>query len=151
MPANHAILLVEDNEDDVILAQRAFRKAGITVPISVVRDGDEAVEYLEGSGRYTDRYSHPLPTLVLLDLKLPRRSGLDVLRWIRANPMLATMPVVVFTTSAQQSDLEQAYSLGANSYLRKPVALEATTEVLRTAGLYWLTHNEAPPQAQRGN
>lgn len=150
MPVNQPILLVEDNEDDVILAQRAFRKAGITAPIHVVRDGDEAVEYLEASGRYHDRYNHPLPAVVLLDLKLPRRSGLDVLRWIRSHSTLGLLPVVIFTTSTQHSDLEQAYSLRANSYLKKPVGLEATTEMLRVAGLYWLTMNEAPPQLQRG-
>ncbi|SNS57874.1 Response regulator receiver domain-containing protein [Noviherbaspirillum humi] len=150
MQAQQLILLVEDNEDDVILAQRAFRKAGVDVPICVVRDGDEAVDYLGGGGRYGDRRSFPLPTIVLLDLKLPRRSGLDVLRWIRADPALGTLPVIVFTTSAQASDLEQAYSLGANSYLKKPVTLEDTTEMLRAAGLYWLTHNEAPPQVRRG-
>lgn len=144
------ILLVEDNEDDVILVQRALRKAGVANPMHVVRDGDEAIEYLAAVGRFDDERRHPLPSLVLLDLKLPRRSGLEVLGWIRAHATLRTLPVVVFTTSTQASDLEQAYALGANSYLRKPVTPDDTLRLLHAAGRYWLDWNERPPQLRRG-
>lgn len=138
------ILLVEDNEDDVILIQRSLRKAGITAPIHVVRDGEKAIDYLEEASQ-PSRQSECLPAVVLLDLKLPRRSGLEVLAWIRAHSRLAMLPVVVFTTSAQDSDVREAYALGANSYLKKPVGIHETTEVLKSAGLYWLTHNIRPP------
>lgn len=138
------ILLVEDNEDDVILVQRSLRKAGITAPIHVVRDGDKAIVYLEEASQPLRR-PECLPAVVLLDLKLPRRSGLEVLAWIRSHPSLATLPVVIFTTSAQDSDVREAYALGANSYLQKPVGIHETTEVLKATGLYWLTHNVRPP------
>lgn len=149
MTSHHSILLVEDNEDDAILAQRAFRKAGVNAPVHIVVDGDEAVDYLNGVGKYQDKLQYPLPTLVLLDLKLPKRSGLEVLHWIRSHPTLSPLPVVVFTTSTQSSDLEKAYALGANSYLKKPATLEATTELLKAAGLYWLIHNQIPPNLAR--
>jgi CheY-like chemotaxis protein len=149
MTGQHSILIVEDNEDDILLAQRAFRKAGVTAALHVVRDGEEAVSYLEGSGAFMDHHQHPLPAMMLLDLKLPKRSGFDVLHWVRNHPTLRMLPVVVFTTSAQSSDLDRAYALGANSYLKKPATLEGTTELLKTLGLYWLTMNEAPPNLQR--
>lgn len=138
------ILLVEDNEDDVILVQRSLRKAGIAAPIHVVRDGEKAIVYLEEICQSLQQ-PEGMPAIVLLDLKLPRRSGLEVLAWIRSHPRLATLPVVIFTTSAQDSDVKQAYALGANSYLKKPVGIHETTEVLKAAGLYWLTHNVRPP------
>lgn len=144
-----SILIVEDNEDDVFLAQRAFRKAGVTAALHVVHDGEQAVDYLRGSGIFSDHCKHPLPTMMLLDLKLPKRSGFDVLDWVRKNSTLRALPVVIFTTSAQSSDLDRAYALGANSYLRKPATLDDTTELLKTLGLYWLAMNESPPNLQR--
>lgn len=141
------ILLVEDNEDDVILVQRSLRKAGVTAPVHVARDGDEAIAFLDGA-RPAD-ITEP-PALILMDLKLPRRSGLEVLAWIRAHPGLSTLPVVMFTTSTQDADVSQAYQLGVNSYLKKPATVQETTELLRTTGLYWLIHNVRSPEPGNG-
>jgi len=145
-----SILLVEDSDDDVILIQRALRKGGITAPIHIARDGEEALAYFEGTGKFFRAPRLPLPTLVLLDLKLPRKNGLEVLQWVRGHRTLATLPIVVFTTSTEPSDLERAYALGANSYLKKPVTLNETTELLKTVGIYWLAYNEQPPFIRRG-
>lgn len=139
------ILLVEDNEDDVILVQRSLRKAGVTAPVHVVRDGDEAIIFLGGAADAAQP-----PALVLLDLKLPRRNGLEVLAWIRAHPDLSALPVVMFTTSTQDADVGEAYRLGANSYLKKPATMQETTELLRTTGLYWLVHNVRSPAPRNG-
>jgi len=148
MKEESSILLVEDNEDDVILVQRALRKAGVVIPIHVARDGDEAVSCLEGSGKFLQQ-PPLLPAFVLLDLKLPRRSGLEVLEWIRAHPTLRSLPVVVFTTSTQDSDVSKAYALGVNSYLKKPAGAQETADLLKTAGLYWTTQNIRPPAVKR--
>lgn len=149
MSEERSILLVEDNEDDVILIQRALRKGGITAPVHVARDGDEAVDFLSGAeqSQYTPAFA--LPNIVLLDLKLPKRNGFEVLQWIRSHQTLARLPVVVFTTSTQDSDLARAYGLGANSYLKKPATTGETTALLKAVGTYWLTYNERPPLAQR--
>jgi CheY-like chemotaxis protein len=147
MMINHTrlnILLVEDDADDVLLIQRAFRKAQIINPIQTVINGDAAVDYLAGQGAYTDRGRYPLPVLILLDLKLPRRSGLEVLEWLKRQPMIKRTPVVVLTSSAEVSDLNRAYDLGANSYLIKPVTFEALVAIIKTVNLYWLVTNEAP-------
>ena len=119
--AAHTILLVEDDSNDVLLLQRAFRRAGLTHALQVVSDGDQAVAYLGGQGQFNDRGKHPLPSLVLLDLKLPRRSGLEVLGWIRdQKPEVKNLPVIVLTSSRLSEDVDRAYSLGANSYMAKP-------------------------------
>jgi len=115
------ILLVEDRDDDVILVLRSFDKAGIKNPIKVVKDGEEAIGYLEGSGKYSNREDHPLPELILLDLKLPKVDGFEVLRWIRTHPELSRLRVVVLTCSDNIRDVNLAYSLGANSFLVKPM------------------------------
>lgn len=148
MSDQRSILLVEDNEDDVILIQRALKKGGIAAPVHIARDGDEAVDFLTRADQFRETRSTSLPTMVLLDLKLPKRNGFEVLQWIRSHVSLAQLPVVVFTTSTQHSDLERAYGLGANSYLKKPVTMGQTTELLRTVGIYWLTCNEPPPIVQ---
>ena len=142
--ANFTILLVEDDADDVLLIQRAFRKAKIANPIQAVRDGDEAVAYLSGAGPYGDRRQFPSPVLILLDLKLPRRSGFEVLEWLRGQPGLKRTPVVVLTSSKETADVNRAYELGANSYLLKPVTFEALQEMMRTISLYWLVFCEIP-------
>lgn len=149
MTEERTILLVEDNEDDVILIQRALRKGGIQAPINLARDGDEAIDFFSGAGKFQDHSSHPLPTIVLLDLKLPKKNGFEVLAWIKAHERFASLPVVVFTTSAQDSDLKQAYALGANSYLKKPATMAETTDLLKTVGAYWLDSNVGPPGLQR--
>src|SRR5256885_11012165 len=119
MNLNKLVLLVEDNEDDVFIMQNAFQKARIANPIFVAGDGRSALDYLEGLGKFADRAQFPLPGLVLLDLNLPQVHGLDVLKSIRANPLLRPTLVVVLTSSDQESDIDKAYRIGANSYLTK--------------------------------
>jgi CheY-like chemotaxis protein len=143
------ILLVEDNEDDVVLIQRALRKGGIDAPVHVACDGDEAIAYLSGTGKYHDSVHYPLPTVVLLDIRLPRKNGLEVLEWLKSHDELALLPVVMFTNSAEEVDIRQAYKLGANSYLKKPYTLAETTTLLQTIGAYWLDYNRCPPGLQR--
>ena len=138
------ILLVEDNEDDVLFLRRAMKLAGILHPLQVVRDGRQAIDYLEGSGAYKNRAEFPLPCLVLLDLKLPRVMGLDVLHWIRQQSRLEPLPIIVFTSSQEENDIQRAYRLGANSYLVKPSSADKLLELVKTFGIYWLQHNTPP-------
>jgi CheY-like chemotaxis protein len=138
------ILLVEDNPDDVELTIRAFARSHVANPISVARDGAEALERLHGTG--DDAASLPaLPQLVLLDLKLPKVDGLEVLRRIRTVERTRLLPVVVLTTSREERDLVESYRLGANSYIRKPVDFAEFVEAVQQIGLYWLVLNEPPP------
>lgn len=139
------LLVVEDEPEDRFLITRALDKARIANPVQTASDGDEAVAYLSGEGKFADRDAHPLPILVLLDLKLPRRSGLEVLAWIRGNAALRRLPVVVLTSSADKGDVGRAYDGGANSYLVKPVEFEALHRMIETLGLYWLVMNRLPP------
>jgi two-component system response regulator len=136
------ILLVEDNPDDVVLTQRAFRKANIANEIHVVTDGAAALDYLLGDTRGVD----DLPCLVLLDLKLPKVGGLDVLDKIRADERTRCIPVVILTSSKQDEDLIAGYTKGANSYIRKPIEFEKFVEVVGQLGMYWLVLNEPPPR-----
>lgn len=135
------LLLVEDNDDDVFFMKRALKDAAINNPIQVASDGQEAIDYLGGAGKYQDRQQYPLPTLVLLDLKMPRRDGLEVLEWLRSQPALRTLVVIILTTSRENSDMERAYQLGANSFLLKPSNIKALSEMMTALKLYWLTHN----------
>ena len=143
-PPPYPILLVEDTRDDVLLIRRAFRKAGLNVSVHCVGDGEAAIHYLSGEGAYSDREQHPLPVLVLLDLKLPRRSGFEVLAWIRQQPLLKRLSVVMLTSSDQAPDVNRAYDLGASSYLVKPVEFDALLEMVRALDLYWLLWNQRP-------
>ncbi len=143
-PGQPTILLVEDEPGDVLLIRRACRRANLSSPLQVVGDGEAAVAYLAGQGAYADRQQYPLPALVLLDLKLPRKSGLEVLAWLRAQPALKRLPVVVLTSSRERGDVDRAYELGANSYLVKPVGFDTLQEMIQTLGLYWLVLNERP-------
>ncbi len=138
------ILIVEDDPNDVLLLQRAFKKANIVVPLQTVGHGDDAVAYLAGDGQYADREQYPAPILVLLDLKLPRRSGLEVLEWIRAQSGLRRLPVVVLTSSKEADDINKAYDLGANSYLVKPVGFDSLLALVKSLQMYWLTLNQQP-------
>lgn len=140
------ILLVEDSDDDIALTMRAFRKASIGNPIHVVHDGEEALDYLKGRGTHADRDGADLPCLVLLDLQLPKRGGLEVLEQIRADPRTELIPVVILTSSREEQDLVSGYRLRANSYIRKPVDFEQFQEAVRQLGLYWLVVNEPPPR-----
>jgi len=143
------ILLVEDNRDDEVLTLRALRKNRITNEVVVVRDGAEALEYLFGTGRYQGRDTTVMPDLVLLDLKLPKIDGLEVLRRLRASEGTRALPVVILTSSAEEQDVLKSYGLGANSYIRKPVDFDEFTEAARQLGVYWLVLNQGPPK-QRG-
>lgn len=133
------ILLVEDNEDDELLTLRAFSKTNVGKSVHVARDGQEALDYLHGPN------AGPRPALILLDLKLPRVDGLEVLRRIRGDDRTRTLPVVILTSSREQQDLVAGYDLGANSYVQKPVNLNGFIEATRQLGLYWLELNEPPP------
>jgi CheY-like chemotaxis protein len=143
-PDAYPILLVEDSPDDALLIQRAFRKANLANPVQLVRDGEEAVAYLSGDAPFADRARFPLPVFMLLDLKLPRRSGLEVLAWVRQESAVKRLPVVVLTSSRESVDVNRAYDLGVNSYLTKPVGFEALIEMVKNVNLYWLVLNENP-------
>lgn len=138
------VLLVEDNEDDILFVQRAFRRAKLSNALPVVEDGDDAVAYLSGEGEYADRSRHPMPTLILLDIKLPRRSGLEVLEWLRAQPGLRRIPVVMLTSSKESADVDRAFDLGASGYLVKPVDFDGLLEMVKTIGVYWMVMSELP-------
>lgn len=148
MSANQTILLVEDNLKDVFLIQRALRRAEITTAMQVVNDGDAAVLYLSGQAPYFDRSVYPLPSLILLDLKLPRRSGAEVLSWLRQQPDLRRTPVVVLTSSREHADVNRIYDLGANAYMVKPPSFDHLVEIIRTLNLHWLVYNEQPQTSE---
>lgn len=141
----HNILLVEDNPNDEMLTLRALKKHGLVNSVDVARDGAEALDYLFCQGAYADRDPEQLPQLVLLDLKLPKITGLQVLKRVRETPRTRLLPVVALTTSDEEKDLAECYSLGANSYVRKPVDFLQFMEAVRQLGLYWLVLNEPPP------
>jgi two-component system, response regulator len=141
------ILLVEDNDDDVQLTLRALRQNHVANTVEVVRDGREALDFLFAEGAHEGRAAADLPQLVLLDLKLPKIGGLEVLEAVRAEPRTRRLPVVILTSSNVESDLASSYDLGANSYIRKPVDFTQFMEAVRQLGLYWLVLNEAPPLA----
>lgn len=140
------ILLVEDDENDAFFLERAVRKAGIPHPLRIVRDGQEAIHYLGGTNDYADRAAHPLPGLVLLDLNLPVRHGLEVLKWMRSRLETRSIVVIVLTSSIDVLDLHEAYTLGANSYLVKPADPNELTTVVDALRSYWLSLNSPPPQ-----
>lgn len=141
---SQVILVVEDDQNDVLLIQRAFTKARILNPLRVVSNGDEAIAYLSGDSQFGNRQTYPIPVLVLLDLKLPRRSGLEVLLWIRHQPGLKRLPVVVLTSSRESSDINRAYDLGANSYLVKPVGFDSLLDLVKSLEVYWMMLNQNP-------
>lgn len=138
------ILLVEDNPDDVALTLRALKKNNIANVVVVAKDGAEALEYLLGTGTYAGRDPRDHPAVVLLDLKLPKVDGLEVLRRLRADPRTKLLPVVILTSSREEQDIIHGYDLGANSYVRKPVDFTAFVEAVKNLGLYWLVLNEPP-------
>jgi two-component system, response regulator len=142
--AQKTLLLVEDNPDDETLTVRALRRHNLANEIVVARDGQEALDYLFGEGEYSGRNTEDLPQVMLLDLKLPKLDGLQVLEQMRANPLTRRVPVVVLTSSNEEQDMLRSYDLGANSYIRKPVDFEQFLEAARQLGLYWLVLNEVP-------
>ncbi|MDT8387773.1 MAG: response regulator [Thiogranum sp.] len=139
------ILLVEDNSDDEALTLRALKRNSILENVMVVRDGAEALDYLFSTGRYVDRDPGGLPDVVLLDLKLPKIDGLEVLQRIRGNERTRRIPVVILTSSNEESDIVRGYDSGANSYIRKPVDFNQFMEAVRQLGIYWLVMNLPPP------
>lgn len=139
-----SILLVEDNPDDELLTLMAFRENNILNNIVIARDGEEALDYLFGKGMYSDRDVNILPQLILLDLKLPKVDGLEVLQQIRSTAGTMYLPVVVLTSSREEMDIIKSYQLGANSYIRKPVDFEQFSDAIKQLGLYWLVLNELP-------
>jgi two-component system, response regulator len=145
MKEQRLILLVEDNDDDVELTLRALRRNRVANRVDVVRDGAEALDYLFSAGAYAGRDARDVPQLVLLDLKLPKVGGLEVLERLRSDPRTRRLPVVILTSSNVESDLARSYDLGANSYIRKPVDFTQFMEAVNQLGLYWLVLNEAPP------
>jgi two-component system response regulator len=140
------ILLVEDNPDDEALTLRALRRNNILNELVVARDGADALEYLFGEGRYAGRDTRDQPSLILLDLKLQKIDGLEVLRRLRADPRTKLLPVAVLTTSNEENDIAMSYRLGANSYIRKPVDFTQFMDAVRQLGLYWLALNISPPR-----
>ncbi len=138
------ILLVEDNDNDVLLLRRAFIKARVLNPLQVVRSGEEAIAYLSATGKYANRQEYPLPSLILLDLKMPGLDGFDVLRWIRQDPEMRVLRVVVLTSSDEMRDINLAYQLGANSFLVKPADFERFVEISQALNGYWLWLDKAP-------
>jgi two-component system response regulator len=146
------ILQVDDDPNDVFLLQHAMRKMGVANPIQVASDGQEAIDYLQGAGKFADRVRFPFPCLVLMDLKLPHVMGLDVLRWIRQQPATA-LTVVMLTASGSEADIVEAYRLGANAFLIKPSEANRLEEMVKAVKDFWLTHNmlpqEVPPRLAR--
>src|SRR5436189_6194541 len=139
------ILLAEDDPNDVLLVQRALQRNHVANPLQVVRDGEEALAYLSGAGTFADRERYPLPVLLLMDLKMPRKSGLEVLEWLRQQTGgLRRLPVVVLTSSNQSLDINRAYDLGANSSLVKPAGFDSLLELVKNLDMYWLILNEKP-------
>lgn len=144
--SDKVILLVEDNSDDEALTLRAFKKNNIRNPVIVLRDGQQALDYLFATGPYGGRDARDLPQVVLLDLKLPKVDGLEVLRRVRADVRTQPLPVVILTSSKEEQDIITGYRLGANSYVRKPVNFDEFLEAARQLGLYWLLLNEPLPR-----
>ena len=140
------ILLVEDNPDDAKLTLRAFKRNNMLNPIVVARDGVEALDFLFARGAYAERAGKPPPTLIILDLKLPKLDGLGVLKAVRGDERTQLIPVVILTSSKEEQDLIQGYSLGANSYVRKPVDFAEFQEAVKLLGIYWLMTNQPPPK-----
>ncbi len=148
---NQTILLVEDSEDDVFLMKRALKEANILNPLQIAVHGQHAIDYLAGTGKYADRVQHPLPSLIFLDLKLPFKHGFEVLQWIREQPGLAAILVIVLTSSSEERDIQQAYRLGARSFLVKPPTPEMLVELMLSLKNYWVKFNEYPAMDTPGS
>ena len=148
MSSDKVILLIEDNASDVELTRRAFSKSRIGNDLAVVEDGEEAVQYLWATGAYAGRDAADLPALVLLDVNLPKLSGIEVLRRIRADVRTRRLPVVILTSSREEQDIAAGYDLGVNSYIRKPVDFKQFAQCIEQLGLYWLILNEPPPKVK---
>jgi CheY-like chemotaxis protein len=131
------VLLVEDDLNDIFLVKRAFKMAELETPLQVVTDGEEATHYLSGHGKYADRSAHPLPKLIVMDIKMPRMSGFEVLEWIKHNPTFRRLPVIIVSSSDRPQDIDRAYELGANAYMVKPVNFRAVERLFGSITHYW--------------
>jgi CheY-like chemotaxis protein len=141
---NHGlILLVEDRPDEIELMKQALHQAGVGNPLRMISDGAEAIAYFEGRNRYADRNAFPLPRLVLLDLKLPNRTGLDIVKWLKSDERLKRIPVIIVTSSREPSDMEKAYSAGVNSYLVKPTSFRDFVDTMKITATYWIHYNSS--------
>jgi CheY-like chemotaxis protein len=138
------LLVVEDNEDDIFFIDRIFRQIEARCHLKFARDGVEAVEYLAGQGRYKDREEYPIPTMILMDLKMPRMNGFEVLEWMQKRPEIRLIPTVVVTSSTLQDDVTRAYRLGANAVMNKPVDKDSLTQMLKSFHVYWSEYVEMP-------
>lgn len=148
MNGSETILHVEDSPEDVIILQYAFKQADIQNPVQVVTDGQQAVDYLSGNGSYADRQQFPLPCLILLDLKLPIKMGMQVLEWIRKQPALKSLIVIILSSSIHEGDIKRAYEIGANAFLVKHPDARMTIDMCRALKQFWLVHNQ-PPSSSR--
>jgi CheY-like chemotaxis protein len=146
--SRHLILHVENDPNDIFLIHRAFREATITVPVQVVEDGQRAIDYLLGAAEFHDRQKFPLPSLIFLDLSMPKMNGTEFLEWLRHQPVLKRIPVIVFTSSRHASDIDTSFELGASSYLVKPVSYKELVEQIQAFKRYWLAHSEFPDVQQ---
>jgi CheY-like chemotaxis protein len=144
------ILQVEDDENDIFFLKRAFKDAGINNPVQAVSDGQMAIDYLAGTGEFADRERYPLPGLVLLDLRVPKRNGLEVLAWLRSQPQFRSLVVIVFSTSALPSDIALAYGLGANSYIEKPMDVHGRRDFVHFLKGWWIGYNKFAPVFEVG-
>jgi two-component system response regulator len=144
MPATKIILLADDDPDDVHFVREAFKRAGYDNPFHVVRNGEQTIAYLKGEGKYANRNKHPIPALLLLDLKMPRIDGFEVIQWIRSRPEWRCLPIIVLTTSFFGPDIIRAYDLGANSFLTKPSDLLEYVGAVKQVAHFWLVHNSLP-------
>ncbi len=142
---NKVILLVDDSRNDVFLAQRALKKGNIANEVVTAEEGADALDYLFGKGKYAGRDTSRMPVVVLLDLKMPKLDGLEVLQRMRASPLTKLLPVVILTASKEESDILKSYKLGCNAFVRKPVDFDQFVEAVKQLGLFWLVLNEAPP------
>lgn len=137
MNDNYTILIVEDDPNDLLFLQRALKKNGITNPVCTLPDGEEATAYLSGIGKYADRHQFPFPRVIILDLKMPRKSGLEVLEWLKEHPQYRVIPTIVLTSSKLNEDVARAYGLGANSYMVKPSSFDDLKHLIKMAYDYW--------------
>ena len=149
MTTTELVLVAEDNPDDALLLRRALDKAGIIARVKVVADGEEMLLYLQGRGAYANRSSSPLPSLIILDLKMPRKSGLEVLQWINENPDVAVVPTIVLSASNLEKDVRAAYNLGANTYFVKPTTFEELVETMRMVEKYWKKAMKVRPEEKQ--
>jgi CheY-like chemotaxis protein len=147
-PGRPTLLVVEDNEDDIFFIQRIFNSIGARCTVKFARDGLEAIDYLAGKQPFSDRQKHPVPSLILMDLKMPRMSGFEVLEWMQRQPEIKLIPTIVVTSSTLQEDVTRAYRLGANAVMNKPVDKDTLTEMLKTFHLYWTDYVEMPEVKQ---